>query len=296
MDRRPRAPRRDSPRPRRPSSRPAPKVVRERTGPLHTEIVTVGREILRGRIEDAHGAWLAGELSRRGAIVHRITTVDDSERSIASAISEALGRGAHFIVTTGGLGPTLDDRTLAGVSEALRLPLSPHPEARRIVERAYTRLEATREVASSGLTAAREKMSMLPIGSEAIDNTTGVAPGMLVRMTGGGAVLCLPGVPEDTQTVFAAAVGRLRGLLPLGVGARRDLESPTKDESALRPWLDRVSREHPGVWIKTSSAGFGRKKSNVVVSIESFAATRKEADALVDGALRRLLALAGGGR
>jgi molybdopterin-biosynthesis enzyme MoeA-like protein len=93
-------------------------------------------------------------------------------------------------------------------------------------------------------------------------------------------VLCLPGVPEETQTVFAAAIGRLRGLLPLGVGARRDLESPTKDESALRPFLDRVSREHPGVWIKTSSAGFGRRKSNVVVSIESFAATRKEADAL----------------
>lgn len=296
MDRRKRAPRRDATRPRRPSSTPAPKVVHERTGPLHVEIVTVGREILRGRVEDAHGAWIAGELSRRGAIVHRITTVDDAERSIAAAVSDALGRGAHLVVTTGGLGPTLDDRTLAGVAEALRLPLSLHPEARRMVERAYTRLHEAKEVGSAGLNAAREKMCSLPIGSEAIENAAGVAPGMIVRLAGGGAVVSLPGLPEEMKAVFGAALGRLKGLLPLGAAARREIESPTRDESALRPWLDRIAREYPGVWIKTQPAGFGRRKSNVVVSIESFAATRREADALVDGALRRLLALAGGGR
>jgi molybdenum cofactor synthesis domain-containing protein len=296
MDGRKRPTRQDAPRPRRPSSTPAPKVVHERRGALHVEIVTVGREILRGRIEDAHGSWLASELCRRGALVHRITTVDDSERSVAAAVSEALGRGAHLVVTTGGLGPTLDDRTLTGVSQALRLPLALHPEARRMVERAYARLTQSKEVASAGLTAAREKMCSLPIGCEAVENAAGVAPGMLVRLTGGGAVLCLPGVGEEMKAVFGAALGRLKGLLPSGVGAQREIESPTKDESALRPWLDRVAGEYPNVWIKTHPAGFGRRKTNVIVSIESFAATRKEADALVDGALRRLLALAGGGR
>ncbi len=271
---------------------PAPRVVRERRAPLHCEIVTVGREVLRGRIRDENARHLAAELSLRGGIVHRIATVDDNERSIASAIHEALERGAHLVVTSGGLGPSADDKTMAGVSDALRLPLSLHPGARRLVEEAYRRLADRRVVSGGGLTAAREKLATIPIGAEPIENPEGVAPGVLLRRTGGGAVLCLPGVPDEARVVLERALESLRELFPQGVASRREVEAPTPDESVLRTILARLSEEFPGIWIQVRTTGFGRRRRNAVVSLETFAPTSLEAEDLLDRAVKRLLSLA----
>jgi molybdenum cofactor synthesis domain-containing protein len=276
---------------KRPSGSPAVKVVVDRTGPLHAEIVVVGRELLRGQLPDANAAWLAGELTRRGALVHRITIVDDLERSVTAAVAEARGRGVHLIVTTGGLGPAQDDRTLAGLAEALRLPLTMSPPARDMVEEAYRRLKDVKAVGRAGLTAAREKMCFLPVGAEAVPNPEGVAPGMLLRLTGGAAVVSVPGRPEESRAVFEAAAPRLRDLFPLRASAERELTAPTSDESAMRPVLDRVTEEFPGVWVKSHPPA-ARRKDPIRVTLQSFAPTQKEADTLVEGALRRLLALA----
>lgn len=277
---------------KRPSGVPAAKVVVDRQGPLHAELVVVGRELLRGQLRDGNAAWIAGELTRRGALVHRITIVDDLERSIMNAVSEARERGVHLIVTTGGLGPAQDDRTLAGLAEALRLPLSISPPARDMVEASYRALKTARVVGSSGLNASREKMSFLPVGAEAVPNVSGVAPGMILRLTGGAAVVAVPGRPEESKAVFELAMLRLRDLFPLRASAERELEAPTSDESAMRPVLDRLTAEFPGVWVKSHPPAT-RRKDPIRVTLQSFAATQKEADTLVEGALRRLLALAG---
>lgn len=286
---------RTPPRPsrRRPPSSPAPKVVRDRREPLHAEIVVVGRDILRGRVQDRNAAGIAAQLSLRGAIVHRITAVDDSERAIAAAVVEALERGAHLVVTSGGLGPTQDDRTVAGISDALRLPLALHPGARRMVEAAYVRLADRGVVPTGGLNAAREKMATLPVGADAVENSDGAIPGIVVRRTGGGAILCLPGVPEEAKNVLEAAIPELKDLFPPGVAARRDLLAPTPDESVLRAVLDTLREEFPAVWIHTRSSGLGRRRRNVGVILETFAADEGEAERLLDRAFKRLLSLAG---
>lgn len=277
---------------KRMSGTPAVKVVVDRLGPLHAEIVVVGRELLRGQLKDGNASWLAGELTRRGALVHRVTIVDDLTRSIMNAIAEARGRGVHLIVTTGGLGPAQDDRTLEGLAEALRLPLTLSPPAKQMVEEAYRTLKDTRVIGSAHLTTARQKMCLLPVGAEAVPNPAGVAPGMILRLTGGAAVVAVPGRPEETRAVFEAAIPRLRDLFPLRASAERELEAPTSDESAMRPFLDRLTEEFPGVWVKSHPPA-SRRKDPIRVTLQSFAATQKEADSLVDGALRRLLALAG---
>ena len=273
------------------SPEPASKVIVDRHGPLHAEIVVIGRELLRGQLRDGNAPWIAGELTRRGALVHRVTIVDDLERSITGAVTEARGRGVHLIVTTGGLGPAQDDRTLAGVSEALRLPLALSPPARDMVEGAYRALKEARVIGNAGISVSREKMCRLPVGAEAIPNPAGVAPGMILRLTGGAAVVSVPGRPEESRAVFEAAIVRLRDLFPLRASAERELEAPTSDESAMRPVLDRLTEEFPGVWIKSHPPA-ARRKDPIRVTLQSFAATQKEADTLVDGAMRRLLALA----
>jgi molybdenum cofactor synthesis domain-containing protein len=262
---------------------------------VHVEIVVGGRELLRGKARDDIGPHLAALLSERGAIVHRICVVDDRERAIGSAVTEALQRGAAFIITTGGLGPTADDVTLQAVADAVRLPLALHPPARSMVEAAYRRLHSAGATFTTGLTPAREKMATIPVGSEPIPNERGTAPGVLIRLPGGAAVLCLPGVPDEARSVFGSALERLKDLLPRSVSAERDVEAPTSDESSLRPILDRLVEEFPTVWIKTHAPGFARRGAKVRVTLQACAPTREEAESAVESALRRLLALAGAG-
>ena len=277
------------------TARPRPKVRPAPGQRITVEIISIGRELLRGRTLDTNAHEVAAYLSQRGAFVRRITTVDDRDQAIASAITEALDRGCRLVVTTGGLGPMADDCTLGAVADALKLPLQIHAHAKDMVESAYRRFHEQGLVSNNGLTAAREKMCTMPIGSEPIPNSAGTAPGVLARLAGGTAVLCLPGVPAEMRSVLEAAMQRLKELAPRGAVARREVETPTADESSLRPLLDCLRREFPSVWIKSHAPGFEDKDARIRVTLEASAPDRNQAESLVEDALRRLITLAASG-
>ncbi|ANM29791.1 hypothetical protein ABI59_09685 [Acidobacteria bacterium Mor1] len=274
----------------------APRVQPDRSGPLHVEIVSVGRELIKGRVRDANAPFIADYFTQRGALVHRITLVDDVQRAIASSVREALSRQPNLVVVIGGLGPSDDDRTLEGVSDAVKLPLKAHTVARQMVEDAYLRLRKRKQVWQTGLTAAREKICALPVNAEAIANEIGVVPGMFLRMSGGTGVLCLPGSPEEMRSVFDNAIPVLKELAPKGHLVIREVEAPTGDESAILPMIETAATEHPGVWIKAHAPGFDRRDAKVLISLEASAPTRQEAESMVEAAFRRLMALAAGVR
>ena len=85
------------------------------------EIVCVGNELLIGKIKDTNAHYLAKQATQLGANVKRVTVIQDTLAEIASTICEAIARKPQFIVTTGGLGPTFDDKTLQGIAKALNL-------------------------------------------------------------------------------------------------------------------------------------------------------------------------------
>jgi len=278
---------------RRPSGEPAPKVRPKRTGPVRVELISVGRELLRGKIADGNAQRIARHLTQKGVLIRRITVVDDSSKSIAAALREALERDPHLVVTTGGLGPAEDDRTLAGVCEALELPLTLSGPTKVMVEEAYQRLRASKIVSDGGLTPTREKMCKIPVGSTPVPNPLGVSPGVFVRLPGGAIVLCLPGMPEEMQAVLEAALPMMNVGLE-GQVARREVEAPTSDESQLRPLIDRLTHEFPGVWINSRPAGSRKTGGRIVIRVEATGETQDDADAAVDGCVKRLLALAAG--
>ena len=257
--------------------------------------MSIGRELLRGGVPDGNAPKLAEHLTRLGAVVHRITVVDDSCQTVAATLTEALARGSRLVVTTGGLGPGADDRTLEALSEASSRPLADHAGARRLVESTYRRLRQDGLVSLQGMNAAREKMCLVPVGGEPIANPIGPAPGILIRLPGGVAVLALPGVPEEALAVLREALLLVRDLFAPGFTAEREVETPTKDESALRPLLDRLTEEFPGVVVKSRVPGFARD-SGVVVTLEATGHSRRAAESTVESALRRLLTLVGAGR
>ena len=82
---------------------------------MRVEIVTIGDELLLGETIDINAVWLARELGAVGISVVRRTTVGDGAAAIASAVREALDR-TGAVITTGGLGPTSDDRTRPAIA------------------------------------------------------------------------------------------------------------------------------------------------------------------------------------
>ena len=84
------------------------------------EIVAVGTELLLGQLVDTNTTYIEQSLAENGIDVRATHTVGDNLERIASVISGALGR-ADGVITTGGLGPTIDDLTKEAVCDALGL-------------------------------------------------------------------------------------------------------------------------------------------------------------------------------
>ena len=102
---------------------------------MDLEIICVGNELLIGKTLNSNAHWLAKQATQVAVNVKRITVVQDTIKEIANIICESLERKPKYIIITGGLGPTFDDKTLEGVAKALNRRLELNPESIRNGER-----------------------------------------------------------------------------------------------------------------------------------------------------------------
>ena len=272
----------------------APRVTPDRSGPVQIEIISIGRELVRGRVADANARKIAAHFNASGGRITRITVVDDDLEAISRVLLETLERNPHLVVTSGGLGPAPDDLTLAALSATLKLPLTLNPMAKTMVEEAYQHLARTRVIASGGMNQAREKMCRLPVGGTPIANRFGLAPGVVCRLAAGAMVLCLPGKPNEMKAVLEESVPLLKDISPREHISHHEIESPTPDESSLKQILEKLHNEFPSVWITSHPSRSRKKGARVMISFESTASSQKEAESAANHAIRKLLALAGG--
>ena len=273
---------------------PAPKLRPDRVGPLRAEILCIGHALLRGELSDQNARPIARALLDRGCIVDRIALVDSAETAVAAALAETLRRNPNLVVTTGGLGPGAWDRTLAAVAKVLRLPLTLHSVAHDQIERAYRRLHETGAVESAGLNLVREKVCRVPIGATLVPNAVGIAPGVVCRLTGGVAVVCLPGAGKEMRPMLEQALAVASELGGRVKFTRREVEAATADEASLVPMLERLATEFPDVHVGSRPAASSGGK--VIVTLETSAATEQYAESHIERAFKRLLALASGSR
>ena len=84
---------------------------------MKAEIIMIGTELLLGQIVDTNASYLARKLAQIGFDLYRKTTIGDNENRIAEAIQNAFSR-ADVVITSGGLGPTVDDKTRDAVAAA----------------------------------------------------------------------------------------------------------------------------------------------------------------------------------
>ncbi|MEB3860851.1 MAG: nicotinamide mononucleotide deamidase-related protein [Desulfurococcales archaeon] len=216
-------------------------------GEFDSWILTIGNEILIGRIVNTNASWLASRLTLLGFRVARIITVPDDVADIAEEVGRAVAR-ARVVVTTGGLGPTYDDVTLEGVARALGRRLTVNDRALDMVRRFY-------EARGLELTEERVKMAMLPEGAEAIPNPVGAAPGSIIDH-GGALVISLPGVPSEMKEMFTRYVEpRLREIAPNVALVECYARVIGVPESGLAPVVKRAARSREGVYLKTHPKG-----------------------------------------
>ena len=220
------------------------------------EILAIGNELLLGIVQDTNTHWLCRRITGLGGRVRRATLLPDDLRAIGEELRRALERGPDLIVTTGGLGPTQDDRTLEAFAQVLALPLEENEEALQIVKRRYRELFEQGRVDSPELTEARRKMARLPRGALPLDNRVGTAPGVLLRR-GRTTIVSLPGVPSEMKDIWENALQpHLEKIFGKGFYLERTLVVEINDESLLAPILREYQSAWPQVYIKSRPKGF----------------------------------------
>lgn len=222
------------------------------------EIICVGNELLIGKTLNTNAQWLAKRATTLGIAVERITVVGDEVDKIATVIQEALRRKPKFIITTGGLGPTFDDKTLQGIAKALNRKLEVDEKALEMVKEKYDTYFKEGKIEKVELTPPRVKMATLPKGAEPLPNPVGTAPSVKLDVEG-TFLIALPGVPREMEAIFEESVVPLLKKAGKVMFFETSIHADGIMESTLAPLIDRVMHDNPYVYIKSHPKGEERK-------------------------------------
>jgi molybdenum cofactor synthesis domain-containing protein len=196
--------------------------------PVTAALVIIGNEILSGKVEEANGRFLAQELFAMGWHLREIAVVPDQHSAVVQTIRRLAGSFDH-VFTSGGVGPTHDDITLAAVAEAMARPLVVSPVLELLLRKFY---------GVELLTPSQQRLAMVPEGAVLHYGESSQYPQMMVDN-----VYPLPGIPE----LFRRKFQELKELWPAEAPRHRRCLNLVAMETDLAELLSRVADGHPAV-------------------------------------------------
>ncbi|MHB8133472.1 MAG: competence/damage-inducible protein A [Anaerolineaceae bacterium] len=161
------------------------------------EIITIGTELLLGEIQDTNTRHIARVLRNAGIDLYRTTIIGDNLDRIVTVVQEAIAR-SNIILTTGGLGPTVDDPTRNAIAKALGVELEFRSDLWLEIEKHFIRYGRLP-------TENNKKQAYIPKGAIPIENPVGTAPSFAAK-TKNGLLISLPGVPREMEYLLENAV------------------------------------------------------------------------------------------
>jgi nicotinamide-nucleotide amidase len=198
--------------------------------PARAVAIATGDEILRGFVHEANTMVIARGLRDADIDLVAIRVVGDSPDALQRVLEEAAASGVELVVTTGGLGPTHDDRTTELVAGAAGLTTELREDALEFVEarvRAYGRMRTPEEAAT--FAPGNRKQATLPVGALMLE-PLGTAPGYVVEAQAGAPTfVVLPGPPSEMRHAWRAALASE----PVQALAHR---AGAANERVLRAW------------------------------------------------------------
>jgi nicotinamide-nucleotide amidase len=173
---------------------------------MRAETISIGTELLLGEITDTNAVWIAQRLAEVGVDLYFRTTVGDNVGRIVDAIKHALTR-ADVIITTGGLGPTVDDMTREAVARATNRDLVLDETLLAQIRERFVKW-------GMPMSENNVRQAYIPRGAMPIENPVGTAPVFIVEttepMSSGGAnvhyVISLPGVPREMKHLMETRI------------------------------------------------------------------------------------------
>ncbi len=160
-------------------------------------ILTIGNELINGRITDANASFIAREINLHGWQIETIISVGDDFASIKNRLDYLLSL-TDAVICTGGLGPTADDITTAAIAEAFGLPLYTDENVLLYIKEIFTKFNL-RWVENNA------KQAIFPQGAEVIPNSRGTAPGFCLLIHE-KPVFVIPGVPAEAKMMLTMGV------------------------------------------------------------------------------------------
>jgi nicotinamide-nucleotide amidase len=210
---------------------------------VQIELLTIGDELLLGFTIDTNAAYLARALAAIGVeIVHRTTVGDDADQ-IAAAVSEAIER-TGAVITTGGLGPTADDRTRPVIAKLFGRELVRDDAIVAQIEARFWRMTSAKMPETNIVQA------MVPAGARVLENHHGTAPGLWIEDAQGRWVAMLPGVPREMRGLTADSILPILreriGAAPIAI-VSRTIRTTGIGESALAERLGELGKSVDGM-------------------------------------------------
>ena len=202
------------------------------------ELLTLGDELLLGLVPNGHLTFVGTQLARRGVMLQRNVSVSDDANVIARQFAESW-RSADVVITTGGLGPTCDDRTREAIAQVLGQNLVHDDAVEATIRARFVKFGRT-------MTPNNLKQALRPERAEVLPNVNGTAPGLWVEQD--GKILCmLPGPPNELHPMFVEQV--LPRLTRLGMLAKEEVYVQLRTigvgesllETTLQPVFEKIT-------------------------------------------------------
>jgi len=195
---------------------------------VNAELIAVGTEILLGDIVNTDAQIIAQGLRDLGINVYYQTVVGDNPTRLKH-VAETARERADIIITTGGLGPTLDDLTKETLAETFGKKLVLHEPALAHMKQYFAQINHI-------MTPNNEKQAWLPEGCTVFDNHWGTAPGCAFEENG-KYVLMLPGPPRECNAMWRACAAPYLAKLADGCMKSRNIRVFGLGESRMETIL-----------------------------------------------------------
>lgn len=235
---------------------------------MEAEIITIGTELLLGEIVDTNTRYIAHSLREIGLDLYRTSTVGDNIDRIAEEVQASMQR-ADAVITTGGLGPTIDDPTREGIAKACGVETIFIPELWQQIEERFSGF-------GSVPTENNRRQAYIPAGSIPIENPVGTAPGFIVE-TDHSVVISMPGVPAEMQHLLVNdVIPYLKRRLGLkSIIKSRIVRTAGIGESMLDQIIEDLEKLH------NPTVGLSAHPGRVDIRITAKAKTNQEADKMI---------------
>ena len=148
-------------------------------------LITIGNEILSDLTKDTNSRWISKKINQMGCELCTKATIKDDKVSITNTLEYLIKQNLDYIITTGGLGPTKDDKTKDALNDFLLSNKTFKPQKN-------TESTHPKNISNTRLRAGKIKY---------IENKLGTANGIWLNHSGIN-IIALPGVPDEMKTMM----------------------------------------------------------------------------------------------